>query len=154
MLKIEEMETLITDTLNQVTGLTTVDIHVGNIEDALTGSMKLPAALVVYKGAKANLQTEGGLELLYNVDFSFTVFVIAKGVSDPRRNGKKDTKVGVKTLLEDIRGILNGLQQDSATLIWEEESLEVMTKTGIAVYSQHYRCREALTAKRGQRPTA
>ncbi|MBF0466637.1 MAG: DUF1834 family protein [Nitrospirae bacterium] len=149
MLKIEEMETLITDTLCQVSGLATVDIHVGNIEDALTGSMKLPAALLVYGGAKAKLQTEGGMELLYNVDFSFTVFVIGKSSKD-----KKETGSRINTLLEDIRGVLNGLQQGSASLIWEGESLVVMTKTGVAVYSQHYRCREALTAKRGQRPPA
>jgi hypothetical protein len=144
MLKIDEMESMITEKLNQITGLATVDIYIGKIEDALSGSMKLPAALLVYGGAKANLKTEGNRELLYSVEFRFTVFIVGRSLK-----GRKEAGESVKPILEDVRGTLNGLQQGSATLIWEEEGLEVMTKTGIVVYSQHYKCREALTAKRG-----
>ncbi|MEO5355781.1 MAG: DUF1834 family protein [Nitrospirae bacterium YQR-1] len=143
MLKIAEMEAMMLNKLELISGLKTVDIYIGKIEDALSGSMKLPAALLVYSGAKADLQTEGGRGLLYNVDFRFTVFIAGKSLKSRKEAGES-----IKTILEDVRGSLNGLQQGSATLIWEEEGLEVMTKTGVVIYSQHYKCREALTAKR------
>jgi hypothetical protein len=102
--------------------------------------MKLPAALVIYSGARANEEL-GDDSLKARVTVYYTVFVVGKSLRGP-----KPASAGVRVLLDKTRQALFGIQHDGRILVWEEESLDQMTKTGICTYAQHYRYEDYITA--------
>ncbi|MCG6552498.1 MAG: hypothetical protein L7F77_09235 [Candidatus Magnetominusculus sp. LBB02] len=135
-----DMESKIIEQLKEITALATVDVFQGNIEDAMLTSMKLSAALVIYSGARTK-EDVGNDSLKARVTIHYTVFVIGKNLK-----GAKTVSANVRALLDEIREKLIGIQHEGRTLLWEEETLNQITKTGICIYSQHYRYEDYIIA--------
>ncbi|MBF0568955.1 MAG: DUF1834 family protein [Nitrospirae bacterium] len=135
-----DMESAIIAQLKGIAELATVDIFQGNIEDVMLTSMKLPAALVIYGGARTKEEL-GNNSLKAKVTVYYTVFVIGKNLK-----GAKAVSANVRALMDAVRDKLIGIQHEGRTLVWEEETLSQITKTGICVYSQHYSYEDYITA--------
>lgn len=132
MIAIEEMEDQILSALQSIVELKYVDSYQGDINDATITAMKLPAALTVYSGATP--ETEINVDSVKaKIKVSFSVFVIGKNLS-----GKKEASLDVRSILKKVREKLNGLRYEKRVLLWQHESLAIMTKTGICAYEQVY----------------
>ncbi|KWT81144.1 phage protein Gp37 [Candidatus Magnetominusculus xianensis] len=130
------------EALSTIPELRTVESYEGTIED-LAGSTRLPAALIVYGGARAQSE-EGTRAVQTKVDVYFTVYVIAKNT-----RGKAEASVDVRTLLEVSRNRIHALAFNGITVKWEEETLEMMTPDGICAYAQHYRYQDYIVKEKG-----
>lgn len=133
MIPIETMEEEILKALGLIASLKKVDSYQGNMDEVVkTGIIPLPAALTVYGGASIeNAAARDGARGKVKVQFS--VFVIGKNL-----RGKKEAAADVRAILNAVRGKLNGWKYENRTLLWQTESLEIMTNLSVCAYEQLY----------------
>lgn len=132
MIDIEVMEDQMLLALQGIAELKHIDSYQGDINDATMSVMKLPAVLTVYSGAvpEAEINIDS---VKAKIKVSFSVFVIGKNLS-----GKKEASSDVRGILKKVREKLNGLRYERRVLLWQQESLAIMTNTRVCVYEQVY----------------
>jgi len=129
--------------LDTLKGFAHTGSYQGNIEAILSeGVISLPAALVIYGGAKdENVKAREGAR--GKIDVSFSVFIVGQNLS-----GGSDASSDVRKMLKAARTVLNGLiYREGAierTLLWAAESLEMISNTGVCAYEQTYQYKDFL----------
>jgi hypothetical protein len=129
--------------LTTLGGLTSVESYQGNIEDLLTDLTGLPAARVLYGGARdENEKAREGAR--GKVDVMFSVMVVGQNLI-----GSAEASLDVRRLLAAVRTVLNGLifrdGTQERTLLWISEALELVSNTGVCAYEQQYQYKDWLT---------
>ncbi|MBF0555037.1 MAG: hypothetical protein HQK96_10865, partial [Nitrospirae bacterium] len=71
----------------------------------------------------------------------YTVFVLGKHLK-----GAKAVSASVRALMDAVRDKLIGIQFSGRTLVWDDENLSLITKTGICIYEQRYRYEDYIIA--------
>ncbi|KJR41892.1 hypothetical protein MCHI_002206 [Candidatus Magnetoovum chiemensis] len=99
----------------------------------MRGSMRIPAVLIAYSGAKMNSEA-GTHQIAGKVDVFYTIFVIGKNL-----RGEKETYIDIRGLLKLVREQLHALKIGNIVFLWESENMEYSAQTGIMVYTQTYR---------------
>lgn len=135
---IEEIQEDIIGRLEEVSGVKTVGVWQGDVDDLLRMPQRLPALHVIYQGADfEEKRTIGGDQPGLALDF--LIVLVCKSL----RSREAGASSGY-SIIEAVRGKLIGYQAGGYDLLWPVKEDLILAEGGTLVYGLNYRMNNVL----------